>query len=85
MIWPLTLHAGLAQGVTFAGAQQPKREDRRNIYELIVLEHAQVEGKPMYIFNQIGLLKNTCIRTKEIRIESQFNWTKIKTNNHNII
>jgi len=45
-------------------------ENTRNIYEP-VLENAQVEANSMYIFTQIGLLRNTCISTKEIGIESQ--------------
>jgi len=46
-------------------------ENTRNIYEPTVLENAQVEANSMYIFTQIGLLRNTCINTKEIEIESQ--------------
>jgi len=73
-----------AQGVTFVGASfhllkvsfllelNNLTENRRNIYKPIVLEHAQVEGKPMNIFN-----KSVClgIHVSAQKIELRANLT----------
>jgi len=76
VIWTTTLHVGNASFSTcrFHWSPTTLEENTTNIYEPIVLQNTRADGNSMYIFTQIGFLRNTCINTKEIVIESQFDF-----------